>query len=766
MYAKWSCEEWFTKDARWYCKWSDFESIDVYFISSTWWVSNITLADRNSFASSTWAWEDASTWSYWYHFQWWNNYGFEPCYYSNPNHESWPYCLTFPWWETVVSYGDDSSKRVDVSWYTPSTYYESSFRSAGVWQRFDWTAGIYGHLWWWNGDNQDNERWLSSSNPITWRAWPCPEWWHVPSVWEWNTLLTNWYNIERNTNLSTSNLNAVSYSGIWTKFAQVFNIPFAGHRISNTYIYDETVWWELKSSTPYINVNGDASYTLIVLTGSVKIGNGDADGYISNADSVRCFSNDNFITPSRTIHTNGWTNAMIIIDTGKVKSLTSPNRDIHSIFEWWYDAETGWNKIETWSIAPSNIYARWSCEEWYTESNDKCVELFTVTYNLSGGVTSWENVTWYTIESDDITLINPTKTWYTFTWRSGTDIDWITWTVIIPTWSTWDRNYEANWEINQYKVTFDSNGWSAVSWQTIEYGKKATKPTNPTKSSNTFQWWTFNWQVFDFNTPITWDITLTAQWKSSWWWGGWWGGWGGWSSSSKSNTGSAWWQTWNQTNSNTGNIASWDDNQQPKNDTWGNIQTWNKISQNNIPTWTNVKDLEIIPVNPSVTHQEWQSYTTEIQEAYKFAKQNWITTMPTIEKANMNWNLTRIAMAKMLSNYAINVLWKKPANITVPNFNDITEKLDADYDNGVTLAYQLWIMWINMPNNNFRPNDEVTRAEFATALSRMLYSTPDGNPYYVTHLAKLVKEWIITKNDPKMKELRGYVMIMLMRSAK
>ena len=71
-----------------------------------------------------------------------------------------------------------------------------------------------------------------------------------------------------------------------------------------------------------------------------------------------------------------------------------------------------------------------------------------------------------------------------------------------------------------------------------------------------------------------------------------------------------------------------------------------------------------------------------------------------------------------------------------------------------------------MPNNNFRPNDEVTRAEFATALSRMLYSTPDGKPYYTTHLAKLKAEKILTNDDYKMKELRGYVMIMLKRSAK
>ena len=42
-----------------------------------------------------------------------------------------------------------------------------------------------------------------------------------------------------------------------------------------------------------------------------------------------------------------------------------------------------------------------------------------------------------------------------------------------------------------------------------------------------------------------------------------------------------------------------------------------------------------------------------------------------------------------------------------------------------------------MSNNKFRPFDPVTRAEFSTALSRMLFSTVDGDPYYITHLKKL-----------------------------
>jgi hypothetical protein len=40
--------------------------------------------------------------------------------------------------------------------------------------------------------------------------------------------------------------------------------------------------------------------------------------------------------------------------------------------------------------------------------------------------------------------------------------------------------------------------------------------------------------------------------------------------------------------------------------------------------------------------------------------------MDSIDLANMEWWLNRISMAKMLSNYATNVLGKKPENIIVP----------------------------------------------------------------------------------------------------
>jgi hypothetical protein len=129
----------------------------------------------------------------------------------------------------------------------------------------------------------------------------------------------------------------------------------------------------------------------------------------------------------------------------------------------------------------------------------------------------------------------------------------------------------------------------------------------------------------------------------------------------------------------------------------------------------------------------------------------------------MNGRLTRIEMAKMLSKYAINVLWKQPNYSKNISFWDVSSSLDSQYNNWVSQAFQLWIMWIWI--SNFRPFDLVTRAEFVTALSRLIYWTPDwATNYYSTHLERLYNNWIISNADPNMHELRWYVMLMLMRT--
>lgn len=65
----------------------------------------------------------------------------------------------------------------------------------------------------------------------------------------------------------------------------------------------------------------------------------------------------------------------------------------------------------------------------------------------------------------------------------------------------------------QYTITFNSNGGSAVSTQTITEGGKVTKPSNPTRSGYNFVSWTLNGNNYDFNSSVNSNITLVAKWQ-------------------------------------------------------------------------------------------------------------------------------------------------------------------------------------------------------------------------------------------------------------
>lgn len=157
-------------------------------------------------------------------------------------------------------------------------------------------------------------------------------------------------------------------------------------------------------------------------------------------------------------------------------------------------------------------------------------------------------------------------------------------------------------------------------------------------------------------------------------------------------------------------------------------------------------------------------YSRALNNAYEFAHNYWITTTDRIENAQMNAPLDRISMAKMLSKYAIKILKKTPDISAKCSFSDVPEALDLSYDHWVKLACQLRIMWMGI--DAFRPYETTTRAEFATALGRLVYQIQDWKDFYYTpHLETLKKLWIIKNPNPNLKELRWYVMLMLMRTA-
>ena len=103
---------------------------------------------------------------------------------------------------------------------------------------------------------------------------------------------------------------------------------------------------------------------------------------------------------------------------------------------------------------------------------------------------------------------DPTKTGYSFAgWQlGGADYNFET-----PVTAAIELT--AKWEINKYTVTFNSDGGTAVEAKSVNYNSTVTKPADPTKEGYTFTGWQLNGEEYDFNTPVTAALTLTAKWE-------------------------------------------------------------------------------------------------------------------------------------------------------------------------------------------------------------------------------------------------------------
>lgn len=165
------------------------------------------------------------------------------------------------------------------------------------------------------------------------------------------------------------------------------------------------------------------------------------------------------------------------------------------------------------------------------------------------------------------------------------------------------------------------------------------------------------------------------------------------------------------------------------------------------------------------TKQEVEKYWIEKIKAYYWSFDNWITTQKTVKTANLWWNITRAELAKMMVWFSINVMETEFPTGVVCSFDDI-KNINSSLKTAVIQSCELWIMWQWI--KNFRPNDFVSRAEFWTVLSRVLRGEKNewGATYYENHLKALKSQWIMNKIDTPMdKEIRWYVMLMLMRTA-
>ena len=412
-------------------------------------------------------------------------------------------------------------------------------------------------------------------------------------------------------------------------------------------------------------------------------------------------------------------------------------RTVNNSDSWYWSSSRRWVWCAEWKCASyfnmplNNSWSNLPAMERWTALQVRCIQNTDdpdrkVTFKIWDEekeivVEDYTRLSWYPTEFD--------KEWYDIV---TDDYDFDNPTPIIT-----DTVINLRYVAQKYVVTFDTVGWTQIDPIKVDYWVSIPLPANPKKECNEFSHWD--------NVPATMpanNITITALWNYTC---NRYSGWGGRRVSSQTDT------HWSADEQD----IKWDSQ-----DSESKTTSWQKEATAKILGW----ELDM---------EKYDSkYSFEQNQAYQFSYVNWITTKSVMRDVMMNKKLTRIEMAKMLSYYAMNVLQKEPdiSKWTI-KFKDVSLKMNEEYNNAVILAYQLWIMWQNMPNNKFRPKDEVTRAEFATALSRMLYHTLDGEykstpKYYAHHMERLLKEWIITKDEPKMKELRWYVMIMLMRTKK
>lgn len=116
-------------------------------------------------------------------------------------------------------------------------------------------------------------------------------------------------------------------------------------------------------------------------------------------------------------------------------------------------------------------------------------------------------------------------------------------------------------------------------------------------------------------------------------------------------------------------------------------------------------------------------YSTEVTQAFSYCYSMGITTQCPIQKANPSGLVFRKHIAKMISQFAINVLGKKPDPKKNCNFTDIKNE-STELQRYAKIACQLGLMGLDSrgnPNGVFSPNIILTRAQFGTMLSRLLW---------------------------------------------
>ena len=188
---------------------------------------------------------------------------------------------------------------------------------------------------------------------------------------------------------------------------------------------------------------------------------------------------------------------------GTVSKPTDPTRAGY-LFGGWYQGDAKYD-FSTPVSADLTLSAHWRA--------DPSAKVFTVSFDPGNGqMISDRSVRAGQAISEPKA---PTRSGYVFdgwytTKSGGSKYDFST-----PV--TADLNLYAHWTAvapKTFTVSFDTAGGSKVASQKVRDGAKASRPADPTRSGHSFDGWYKGDAKYDFSTPVTADLTLTARWRA------------------------------------------------------------------------------------------------------------------------------------------------------------------------------------------------------------------------------------------------------------
>lgn len=238
--------------------------------------------------------------------------------------------------------------------------------------------------------------------------------------------------------------------------------------------------------TTECHVSGGTFYRGLTMNKNAKLSGQPIDtGDVINDTTNTPNPNGTPVTVTYAYGALGGTYATQIVQAGeKAIEPDVPSRQGYQFTDWYlddtkYDFNTAVTKDMT-------LTAKWTAKQ------------YTITFDTDGGSEI------ASITQDYGTAIaapaNPTREGYTF----------MGWDKEIPTTMPAENmTITAQWRINRYTITFDTDGGSAVAPITQDYGTAITAPADPTRGGYTFIGW-------DTEIPTTMpaeNITVTALWR-------------------------------------------------------------------------------------------------------------------------------------------------------------------------------------------------------------------------------------------------------------